>query len=1104
MTNLVQAVRRGVDSQPSKVVYTFLADGEREADRLTYAELDHRARTIAEMLRQNGAAGQRALLLFPPGLDFISAFLGCLYGGVIAVPAYPVRANRPQPRLRSILHDAEPSIALTTGGMIARLGQLQRHLPEISRLRWLTTDPESPDMQAGEATADGWIAPAIDGDSLAFLQYTSGSTATPKGVMVSHLNLIHNEEAIRRAFGMGRDSVVVSWLPPYHDMGLIGSVLQPLYAGARAILMSPMAFLQKPMRWLRAVSEYRADVSGGPNFAFDLCCERLDPEQLAALDLSGWQVAFNGAEPVRPATLERFAETFAETGFRYQAFYPCYGLAEATLFVSGGATEAAAPVASFVTEALDRHRVETGPTSVGDESSDGASATERRLVSSGRAWPGHEIAIVDPETLELAAPDAVGEIWVTGPSIAQGYWRRQEQTARDFHGSIAGEAAGTVYLRTGDLGFLDCGELYVTGRIKDLVIIRGRNLYPQDLEHTAEGAHPALRSGCGAAFAIDSEGEERLVIVHEIARRLEADATEAAAAIRQAVAEEHEVRVHDVVILRAGHLPKTTSGKIQRHACRAAYPAGDWKVLVRATSGGDRILAEAPRSGFDRAAFEATEGAAREALLADFLSREAAHALRLDEAIDRRSPLTRLGLDSLTAVELKQGLEAELSAEVSIASLLGGCTVEELAAELATALTHHRPRTAPAPTPAAGAADGEHPLSHGQRALWFLARLAPDSTAYNVTAAARLLWRLDAAALKHALTDLVERHPVLRSTFHQVDGRPIQRIHPEPRFGFRVHDASLLSAAARTAALDAEADRVFDLENGPLFRVTVWSTSHDEHLLLVAMHHIISDFWSMAILARELGALYRFHSQTESEAADRAPADLPRLLLTYGDYAVWQRERLAGEAGRRQWDFWRQRLHGPLPELELPVDRPRPAVRSDRGSEHKDLLSTELTSAVRRLATDHDTTLFMTLLAAYQTLLQRLCNQDDLVVGTPTAGRGAASLAGLVGYFVNPVALRADLAGDPSVTELLGRTRSGVIEAFEHQDFPLALLAERLQPDRDLSRSPLFNTLFVLQGSQHPEERHLAAWAVGLDGVDAAIEGLELQSVAIEQRVAQF
>jgi acyl-CoA synthetase (AMP-forming)/AMP-acid ligase II len=450
--------------------------------------------------------------------------------------------------------------------------------PELRAMRWLATD------NVTGSPAHEWQDPKAGSATLALLQYTSGSTAVPKGVMVSHGNLLHNSAYLTQALELTPDSVSVTWLPAFHDMGLSNGIIQPLYTGGRCFLMPPQSFLQWPARWLQAISRYQATVSGGPNFAYELCARRITPEQREALDLSSWVAAYNGAEPVRADTLKRFAESFAPCGFRPSFSYPCYGLAEATLIVSGGllrdepivcTTRAASLEKNRVVEALEQQQ------------------NVRTFVGCGRAQFDTRIVIVDPQSLTRCAPDEVGEIWVSSPSVAQGYWNRTEETERAFRAYLADTGEGP-FLRTEDLGFLKDGELFVTGRLKDLIIIGGRNLYPHDIELTVERSHPAIRLGCCAAFSVDVADEERLIVAAEVERGYQPadrypqdqearsypkgrpllDVEAVVRSIRRAVAEEHDVRVYKVVLLRAGRIPKTPSGKVQRRACQASFLDG--------------------------------------------------------------------------------------------------------------------------------------------------------------------------------------------------------------------------------------------------------------------------------------------------------------------------------------------------------------------------------------------------------------------------------------------------------------------------------------------------------------------------------------------------
>lgn len=577
---LVEMLRWRATYDADQIAFTFLVDGDAEEAHLTYGELDRQARAIGALLQRRLAPGDRAVLLYQPGLEYVAGFFGCLYAGVIAVPAYPPNPVRPKPtlpRIQTIVSDSQARVVLTNAGLLARTSSLFELAPELSAPEWLATETLEPGIE------HEWKEPDISSDSLAFLQYTSGSTGQPRGVMVSHGNLLHNSQLISEGFGNTPQDSGMIWLPPYHDMGLIGGLIQPIYLGAYTVLISPAAFLQRPFRWLQAISRYRTTVSGGPNFAYDLALRRVTPEQKATLDLSCWKVAFNGAEPVRAHTLREFASAFEACGFRPEAHYPCYGLAEGTLIVTGGLNNEQPVFCTIEASALEKAQVV-----ITSEDQPGA----RTLVSSGRALRDVTLVIADPETMTRCAADQIGEIWIAGPSVAKGYWNRPADSQYTFQAFLADTGEGP-FMRTGDLGFLRAGELFVTGRLKDLIIIDGRNHYPQDIEATAEQSHPEIRRGAVAAFSVDSGGQERLVIVAEVERTsrvhrqkttgAESGADDAARAIteavRRAVSENHDVRVHTVTLLRPGRIPLTSSGKIRRQACRAAFLDGTLENL---------------------------------------------------------------------------------------------------------------------------------------------------------------------------------------------------------------------------------------------------------------------------------------------------------------------------------------------------------------------------------------------------------------------------------------------------------------------------------------------------------------------------------------------
>jgi amino acid adenylation domain-containing protein len=1844
--SVVDVLESRASDRPLARVFTFQtfsggAGGAPEVS-LTLAALARGARALGARLQEHGLEGERAVLLYPPGLDFITAFFGCLAAGVVAVPTPAPRPNRPPERLRTILADAQPRAILTTGSLAAERARWSDAIPELDDLIWLPTDRAdgSPGEDEHEhALAARWRNPGLSHATLAFLQYTSGSTAAPRGVMITHGNLLHNSAQIQRSFGSTYESRGVFWLPLFHDMGLIGGVLQTIYCGGTSTLFSPVAFLQDPYRWLETISRTRATISGGPNFAYDLCARKLSAEQRATLDLSSWSVAFNGAEPVRAETLDRFAELFAPCGFRREAFLPCYGLAEATLIVSGR-TEPVPPVVLAAEAAgLEQNRV--CPALVGSEIRDlrgarGDNRDTRTLVGSGRVCAGQEVVIVDPVTGNRCGGDAVGEIWVAGANVALGYWNQPEASAATFQA----EHAGRRFLRTGDLGFLRDGELFVTGRLKDLMIIGGRNVYPQEIEETVARSHPLLRADSGAAFAVEHEGQERLVVVHEVERQARADRVEEIAGrIRQALAEEHELEPQAVVLIKAATIPKTSSGKIRRHACREAYLAAELDVVgtsVRnaspavhgsagaspshATGSSDqaaeleawlvaRLAAslEVEPSAIDRrrpfaqlglgsiravglagelqdhlgrplsptvfyeyptiadlSAFLAGHGAAVPAALAasaegaalassapiaitgigcrfpgadgpeafwallsagrdaigevsaerrqrgglsagtlggfleridafdaDFFGlspREAApldpqqrlvlevawealedagiaperlagsatgvflgiatndygrlgggddqpgdvyritgnalsiaanrvsylfdlrgpsvaidtacssslvavhlacqslrsgestlalaggvnlilapaiaasfrqagmlavdgrcktfdaradgyvrsegagvvvlkplaraladgdpvyavirgsaanqdgksngltapsrqsqeavvraacrqagiapgrigyveahgtgtylgdpielkalgsvlaegrppgrrtlvgsvktnighleaaagvagliktalalwhraipphlhfhepnpeipfaelplavptrrvpwpeegpafagvssfgfggtnahvvlegvgepsltrpsassgdgamayllpisarrpealralaHAYRealaegltgcdlgsiawsaaarrghheyrlavigrsraewiaqldaflrgeehaglftgralggrhpelavaleaglitLDrhgviipalppaesqrterleaiarlytmgipitweqlepparfvrlpayawqresfwwdggtagapslprpqpqpehapaagpeppsqlaglrtlsmaerrarlvpymqerlgavlqvepDQLDPERPLDALGIDSMMAIELKLDVEKDLGIVLPVTSLLVGPTLDELAGEIAELCGYPEIQEGEAPSEptvvqsrCAGARAPEicedHPLSHGQQSLWMLHQLAPESPAYHMAGAARVAGELDSTVLARAFQVLCDRHAALRTTFPAEGGRPVQRVHDAGSIAvdFRVEDGLPWDEAERTRRFVAEARRPFDLEQGPLFRARLYTGPSGEHILLLVFHHIVGDFWSIALVLDELGRLY-----PALRSGRRGELELPPLALTAANFARRQAAELAGEEGARLWAYWRQQLAASLPVLDFPTDRPRPAVQTDRGAQRALVIERALTDRLAALSRAQGASLYTTLLAALQVLLHRYTGQDDVIVGSPVAGRNQPGSAGVVGYFVNTLPMRSDLSGNPGFTTFLGRVRQTVHAALEHQGFPFPLMVERLSLPRDPSRSPVFQVVFVFQKAQGRAAQELTALTLPDAAARVDLGGLALELLPLDLGVAQF
>ncbi|MEG4277135.1 amino acid adenylation domain-containing protein [Microcoleus sp. MON1_C1] len=1040
-TNLVELLKNRALHQPEQK-YTFLLDGKTETASLTYRELDAIARSHAVRLQTLGVTGERALLLFPPGLDYLAAFFGCLYAKVIPVPLYPPKLKRNLAKISAIAKDAGATFAIAPARHLENLEQLCEQAPELKGLHWLTAEALGDD-------GEKWQQPPIHPDEVAYLQYTSGSTSTPKGVMVSHANVLYNIEYIHRGFHHDAESVAVTWLPPFHDMGLIDGLLKPLYLGIPSYFMPPAAFIQNPMCWLEAISRYKATHSGGPNFAYDLCASKISKilgDGQKMLDLSSWRVAYNGAEPIHKETLERFTKAFEPCGFHADAFCPAYGMAETTLKIAtvrSGATPTFLPVDAGALE--NNHIVEVV------EGEGGA----RTLVGCGFPEFGTKVAIVNPESLTQCQRQEVGEIWVAGETVARGYWNRPEETEKTFQAYVSDTSEGP-FLRTGDLGFLRDGELFITGRLKDLIIIRGRNLYPQDIERTAERSHPSLRQGAIAAFSVEVAGEEQLVIVQELQSRKAPDnAEEIISAIRSSIAQEYEVQVYGVVLIKPGSIPKTTSGKIQRRAAYADFLADNLEVVASSVLEiSDFVEIE---NRLTRENLLTAELAEQQAQLETYLRQQVARVLKVSiSQIQSAQGFSNLGLDSLAVFEFKNQIESDLKIALSIEDLFLELSLAQLAAKILENLAE-APKIA---SIQAVARLQNIPLSFAQERLWFFDQLEPGNPFYNLCGAVRITGQLNAEALRQSIEKIIERHEVLRTAFAAVEGQPIQVVAAAGDWTLPLIDLSDRSPDDREAQVQRlsaeEARDPFDLGQSSLLRAKLLRLDETEHVLLLTVHHIVFDGWSLGVFLRELAEFYQAFS------SDRLPLLSP-LPIQYADFAAWQRQQLQGEILETQLAYWKQQLSGSLPILNLPTDFPRPAVQTFQGARQTWELPKDLSLVLVQVGQQEKATLFMTLLAAFKTLLYRYTGQTDILVGSPIANRNRSDIESLIGFFVNTLVLRSDLNGNPTFRELLRSVREVALGAYAHQDVPIEKLVEELQPERDLSYSPLFQVGFALQ-----------------------------------------
>ncbi|MGJ5203813.1 amino acid adenylation domain-containing protein [Bradyrhizobium sp. HKCCYLR20261] len=1009
--NLVDRLRQHAVLRADHPAVRYI-EGDEVVDELSFAALDRRIRALAAHLQDLAGTGERALILLPNGADYAVAFYACLYAGVIAVPAYPPETGKARyaSRLDGILHDSAPRLILTQArlrdGITAAFGETGAHILAV-------------DEVAVDAAAS-WRETELMADAIAFLQYTSGSTSQPKGVCVTHGNLVANEIAMEAVLEGHGDDVFVSWLPLYHDMGLMGGLLNPLFTGYTTVLMTPRNFLEQPRRWLEAIHRHGGTCSGGPDFAFALCADRVSDEAIARLDLSRWRLAFSGSEFVRRTTLERFAARFKPAGLDPRVLTPCYGLAEATLLVT-----AADRASEAVAVTLDSAALAAGRAANADDGTD--------LMACGTVPDGHAVRIMRTDGAAAADADEIGEIWVAGPSIAQGYWNNPEATQQTFV-----ERDGARWLRTGDLGFMRDGVLVVTGRLKDLLIVRGQNIYPFDIEQAVETEVASVRKGRVAAFPVVIEGREGIGIAAEfgraVSRRAPVDAL--IKAIGDAVMGQAQEFPAVVVLLNPRAMPLTTSGKLQRSACRAGWEQGTLdSFMVYERSRDAAVRADAGLT---------TETERRLATIWQ-------DALRAT-TIGRDADFFMLGGNSIAAAQIAAAVRDGFAVELDLRNFFEAPTLAALAARIDAAQQGAASWPPLQPAPA-----GERALlSPAQERLWFLWSMDPASTAYTIASVVKLDGPLDQALLVQALAGIVARHEPLRTTFVAKDGRARQVIHPTADIAVAIEDLRRRPKGERAqqaaARVRDELAQPFDLVNGPLLRAVLIQLADDRHELLLTAHHIVADGLSLDVLLGEIAASYQRLRDGEGMP--------PPSAIQYADVAAGQRAWLAGPEAEQQLAYWRGRLGETHEPLALPLDRPRPAVQSYRGETLQVGIDAALAARLRTIAGQQRVSMFMLLLASYQLLLFRYSGQSDLRIGVPVAGRRQAELASLIGCFVNTLVLRADVTGDMRFADLLAQAREEVISALAHQDLPFDRLVDALRPARSGAYNPLFQVKF--------------------------------------------
>ena len=965
-------------AMPDALAIRHLVDGETSEVLVTWSELSGRARRIAAWLMERRAAGKPVLLATAPGPEFIAGLFGCWHAGAIAVPAYPPRGGRHKRRMQAILTDSGAALAIG--------GEEMAHAQGVETL--VSLDDSAP-RHDGEA---------IDHPGPCLLQYTSGSTAAPKGVMIGHRNFRAHFASLE-CFDELRLKSALSWLPPYHDMGLVLKILYACEAGIPLTLFSPDHFIQRPARWLRAISRHRAELSGAPNFAFEACIRSIRDEELEGVDLSCWKAAPCGAERIRRETLDRFSDRFSRYGFRPEAFLPGYGLAETTLIVT-----ACRP---------DREpRISHHPTA-------------GTLVSCGAPLAGVSIRITDPQDEAPLPPGATGEIRVKAPVVSQGYWQRPDETRQAFGDD--GE------LRTGDLGHIEDGELFVSGRIKDLIIIDGTNHSPDDIEGVAMAAAPEITAA--AAFAAEADGRESATLAIEAAGLAESDRTMLCETVRTRVAEFLEIPLHRIVIVRSGLLPRTTSGKIRRGACGEALENGSLRILHD-----DRACRSQTTDGGD--------------IVGRLLEMVTTITGRNDVRPD--DDVIRIGMGSLDATRLAAMIRSRLGLEISVGAVFAAGSFAELAGSLASA---HQADPGFPEIPQAGDRDSGI-LSHAQERMWFLHQFDPQSASYHVFGAMELRGDLSVSRLCEAFQEVVSKHGILLSRHVTEDGAPRVRIVEDV-----VPEVEILPA---NCGRDAEellkrfARRPFRLDAEPPVRALLLDCGNQRHLFAVCAHHIAADGWSLRILANELAASY-------------AGKPIPGERVSYQGFATAHRGWVDGGAVDGQIAYWKSRLAGHSGILQLPTDFPRPHHPSSDGGLVTRILPAELCNRIAAVAASRRTTPFAVHLAAFLLLLRQHGAGHDPVVAIPVANRNRAEAAGIVGTLVNTLPFRMTLDGGDTFAMLLDRVTQASFEMQENQDAPFEKIIEAVKPDRSTDHAPLAQVMF-----DHQEIPIAESWHGGL------------------------
>ncbi|MFT4928346.1 MAG: amino acid adenylation domain-containing protein [Phenylobacterium sp.] len=1043
VNSIIECLYRNSIAKPDEIAYEFVTSLASATETVTYHQLYTDVSQMAKSLLDNVAAGDCVLLLYPPSIEYIKAFFACVMAGVVAIPLYPPKKNSKSDKVFIVARASKAKFALTSDKELALISAFWAQNADIE-MHFSSTQALI-EAQTNRPTS----LPDVARDNPAFLQYTSGSTGDPKGVIITHGNILANTQYLHGISGADDRDIFVNWLPLFHDLGLVTAILLPAYMGCKSVLMAPATFVRDPVIWLKAITVFGGTIGGAPNFAYDLCTDKIADSDLAEVDLSKWRIAYNAAEPVKYDTISRFAARFAANGFNRDCFYPSYGMAESTAFMTGGHGNDKLAVISIDKNALADHKVSIV-----------ASENNHKIdfVGNGLTDANHHLKIVNAKTLEVLPDGEIGEVWFTGPSVSPGYWLL-DQVSKQAFGNTLQPNDGKHYLQTGDLGFISKQHLYVTGRSKDMIILKGKNYYPQDIEATIKYCHDDVHSGYTAAFEVD----EKLVVVTEISRRAlkTLDPRALVQQIGRSVYTQHSISVDDVVLLPPYKIPMTSSGKIRRSQTKQLYQAGKLASLYQKVSGEDTIK---PTGEVENAVH---------AIWSRVLD-------MADICVNRG--FFELGGDSIKATEISAAVAAQYqSLALDENKMLECVSIKEMAQFVSLSLMKS------AEPLFASKVIADHyvaPVSNLQRNIYFLESLSDGQSFYNVPVAFDLKGEIDQQALSLAIATLCQQFHILR-TVYRYNGDELQQIveaFDPQKVPFEVVS---IGADELEQGLENEANHCFDLSQQWPIRARLFNAGSTQVLSLV-MHHIAIDGYSAKLITAALSEAYRLHlASSQHGQLVGAVFGAPQ----YGDYAFWHQDYLASSACQQARSHW-QRLLKDAPSCHnFPLEFARPSTLSVAG----DVVFHDIKGAafeqIKAAAQQKNSSVFLLLQSLFAGFMARYGDEEDLLISSVYANRTPSVFSNTIGMFANTIPFRYRLDENTDIDHLVNSTTEQHHQALQHQQFPFELMLEGLTIERDSSYNPLVQVQFVLQQDSLN---------------DFSLDGLDVEVVNNRQRVAKF